>query len=977
METLRKATGTASRAIFGNDGSGESTEKAATDHQLESGGHSETERQPEAEKPLEDAREPEFEQHLEPEKSFEAPAESPPESEQPSAPLAPSAPSHEQSDSVRLRDQAATAALYNKPQSQRKQKSITKQPVDEHRLSAAGAGASLRYAKPRELPSYPVVGVSDKLSSAGAAASLANAHHKPVELWKADPSASASAAAVLAKDYKMAELWHPEQSRQGSKAAALAAKEGANVKIWRPGSTEYGHSAAIQAVRAREGLSPQLDYGYTADGRKKSLRASKLAMSSGRRRADSSPALPPAYPDSVNASQNALQAATSAHAPHVPAFEREIADEELPPSLRASRIVNIAGHVPREMFGSHPPLAIGVEEKKRQEALHSAAVAMAKQMYQIQQKTISSAAGGASDTGNSSSTMRTTNLEEAAKKLAAERLAKLHDEHAVNRDYRDYYGTSQPTHRLSIRGKGRRRASSMDQAEDDDEAQSRRIRTEMSIFNKNVAEVDTKKRQKDREALLAAAQRNVRARMHNLDEKVFSETGKVPPSMMQEWEAKARAAAEADSKARMANYGKVNIGGGRFVDQGEVNAVATRNVQPVLDEINDKAELHRAKEEEARLDREQAKRLAQEEKVRGKELKMELKRIKDHEKEEQRARKQAEKARKADEKRRAKEEKRKLKEASKPAAPKVETTTTEPAAEGTAAAVHQDTSESSSLLTSSSSEEEEVDRSEVPAPSVENTEGQSQVPVVVETTAVVTTVTTKETVLSKPDEHEERDVTQPMKVDTKAAATAASGSSAPTTSPPTSPTKNDSRVVSWIKDRFSRRASKSQKPDEPRPKVVEDKDAKVAATGSGGPGGAIASGEHGSSSSVERRDSSIRDVAMAGRASSSRDGGEESHHPGSTAAQPVISSTAADDDDARPSRSRKRSPSPEVSPLSEDLEDDDDGDNGILAKKGKDEERRDRFGEKNDEKGLAPPPATFAHRTSDSPVRDSKFLENL
>lgn len=424
----------------------------------------------------------------------------------------------------------------------------------------------------------------------------------------------------------MGELWHPEQSRQGSKAAALAAKEGANVKIWKPGSTEYGHSAAVQAVRASEGLSPQVDYGYTAEGRKRSLRASKVAMSGGRKRADSSPALPPAYPDSINAGHNALQAATSAHGPHVPAFERGIADEELPPSLRASRIHNIAGHVPREMFGSHPPLAIEMEEKRRQEALHSAAVSMAKQMYQIQQKRISSAAGGNPGAGTSSNTMRTNNLEEAAKKLAAERLAKLHDEHAA---YREYYGTSPPTHRLSLRGKGRRRASSMDQtADDDDEAQSRRIRAEMSIFNKNVAEVDTKKRQKDREALLAAAQRNVRASMHNLDEKVFAETGRVPPSIMQEWETKAKAAAEADSKARMANYGKVNIGGGKFVDQGEVNAVASRNVQPVLDEINDKAELHRAKEEEARLDREQAKRQAQEEKARQKELKMELKKVK-------------------------------------------------------------------------------------------------------------------------------------------------------------------------------------------------------------------------------------------------------------------------------------------------------------------------------------------------------------
>lgn len=257
-----------------------------------------------------------------------------------------------------------------------------------------------------------------------------------------------------------------------------------------------------------------------------------------------------------------------------------------------------------------------------------------------------------------------------------------------------------------------------------------------------------------------------------------------------------------------------------------------------------------------------------------------------------------------------------------------------------------------------------MNRSEIPHPSTGNTEQQTLVPVVVETSAVVTTVTATETVVTKPDKHDEASVEPPTtKVDTKAAA-AATRSDEPTTSPTTSP-KSDSRVVSWIKDKFSRRASKSYKPDEPRPKV-EDKDAKVTATGSDGEG-AIATGDHGSSSSIGRRDSSIRDVAMAGRASSSHDG--EGTRPDSTA-QPVVPTS---DDDTRPSRSRKRSPSPDISPLSEDLED---GDHDPMAKKEKEKETRDRFDEKDD-KGLAPPPATFAQRTSDSPVRDSKFLENL
>lgn len=477
----------------------------------------------------------------------------------------------------------------------------------------------MKYAKPKDLPSFPVVGVKDSVSTAGAAASLANANKKPFAHWKPDKSASASAAAVLAKDYKMGELWHPEHHPEGSKAAILAAKGAGPAKVWVPGSSEWGNSAAVQAVRAADHLSPKVDDGHTLDGRKRSLRASTLAMSGSRKRADSTPVSSGPDQLAAEAGHKAFDAAGTVESP----MDHLI--DDMPPSVRASRIVNIKGNVPREMFGSHPPVAPEVEERQRAAALHSAAVSMARQMYNMQQNTITAAAGADRSSTSSPPAVRpATNLEEAARKLAAERLAKLQDEHAA---YREYYGTSspsQPAHRLSLRSRGRRRASSMDE---DDDVRSRRIRAEMSIFNKNLASVDEKKREKDREALLAAAQRNVRANLHNLDERVFADTGKVPPSMMDEWEAKARNKAESDSKARMANYGRVDIGGGKYIDRSEVEAVASRNVQPVLDEINEKAKVHHTKQEEAKYEREQAKKFAEDEKVRQRELKAEFKKI--------------------------------------------------------------------------------------------------------------------------------------------------------------------------------------------------------------------------------------------------------------------------------------------------------------------------------------------------------------
>lgn len=136
METLRKATGTATRAIFGDDESRKSTEKGISEDQFKSGSQPETELQPEAERQPELAKLPDFEQQHESARPPEVTLEKPPQSEQQSEQAV--APSHEQRDSSKLKDLAATAALYNKTQGETKQKSVTRQPDDEHRLSAAG-----------------------------------------------------------------------------------------------------------------------------------------------------------------------------------------------------------------------------------------------------------------------------------------------------------------------------------------------------------------------------------------------------------------------------------------------------------------------------------------------------------------------------------------------------------------------------------------------------------------------------------------------------------------------------------------------------------------------------------------------------------------------------------------------------------------------------------------------------------------------
>lgn len=508
-----------------------------------------------------------------------------------------------------------------------------------------GAATSLKYARAQDLPSFPVVGI-DTQSSAGAAANLANTNTKSPEWWKPEQSSAAGKAALLANDYKMAPLWQPEASSAGSKAALLAHKDGAKLNLWTPEASSAGNSAANIAFRKK---TPPADTSKQEDVRKRALIAATGAVSTSRRtRSSSTPAAPPSFPDSANSAKNALSAATLAHRPSVKSPTTSKTPTTADPNRMSSGAMEAARiqhskSMSRQMYTEHPPVALEVEEQNRQNALRASAISMAKQIYDVQQRHIDEAAGRSAAKaahGRQPSTtteadikqqaMQYIGIQEAAQKLAAERLAKIEAEHESNK-FQSYYGYDKPRkNRLSIR-RGRGRASSDPEPMDDssdDEFQSRRIRNQMNQLNQSLANVDAKKRDQDRRNLMAAAERKVQAQMHGMDKKIFDETGKMSPAMIEEWDAKARAKAAADSDARMVHHGKVNVGGGKFLDQSEIDAVAAARIQPTLDEINEKTEKQRARDEEIRLDQEEKKRQAQNEKERAAELKAEEKRAK-------------------------------------------------------------------------------------------------------------------------------------------------------------------------------------------------------------------------------------------------------------------------------------------------------------------------------------------------------------
>ncbi|KAF2197781.1 hypothetical protein GQ43DRAFT_190534 [Delitschia confertaspora ATCC 74209] len=578
-------------------------------------------------------------------------------------------PSAHQTKDTSMQHYASKAALYKVDSPQNMREADVNPLGPDGKLSSASAATSLKYARAEDLPTYPIVGIEQKHSAgaaanlahanpkspewwkpeqtnsaAGKAALLANANQKSPKYWKPEHSSAAGRAATLAAgNHKVAPVWKPEATAAGSKAALLAHRDATKTDPWSPSATSAGNSAANIAF----GRQKPTHIPDNSSDRSSSLSAATGATSSSARaRAKSSPAPPASYPDSANSARNSLSAATLAHRASMKATKAPIMDKK-PGSgaLEAARIQH--AKTSREMYTEHPPVSTEVGEENHQNALRASAISMAKGMYDLsEQKRHDKEAGlAATAQGRTAATaahdkkrfsseadikqqaQRYLHIQEAAQKLAAERLAKIGtDEDAA---YRDYYGYNNSTKSKLLRGR-RGRASSNPNPQDsdsDDEFRARRIRNQMSELNRGVAEVDAK-RASDRRALLAAAERKVQAQMHGLDEKIFNETGKMSAAMIEEWDARARAKAAANSEARMANHGKVNIGGGKYIDQAEIDAVAAARVQPTLDEIAERTEKQRAKEEEMRLDREEAKRLAQIEKERAADLKAEEKRAK-------------------------------------------------------------------------------------------------------------------------------------------------------------------------------------------------------------------------------------------------------------------------------------------------------------------------------------------------------------
>ncbi|KAF8464576.1 hypothetical protein BDZ91DRAFT_247644 [Kalaharituber pfeilii] len=156
---------------------------------------------------------------------------------------------------------------------------------------------------------------------------------------------------------------------------------------------------------------------------------------------------------------------------------------------------------------------------------------------------------------------------------------------------------------------------------------------------------------KDYGNLTAIAKRNVENRMAGMDSQIAERTGIV---YRRNWSDKALQLAEerAQGNRRSENKGNIDIGGGRFIDAEIVDAIAFKNVKPVLDDLTAKVEAERARIAAERQDMEERKQAETLEKERNRKARKEMMKVKATEKAEHLRRKEEEKQ----EKRRSKAE---------------------------------------------------------------------------------------------------------------------------------------------------------------------------------------------------------------------------------------------------------------------------------------------------------------------------------
>ncbi|KAK6334723.1 hypothetical protein TWF718_010171 [Orbilia javanica] len=570
--------------------------------------------------------------------------------------------------------------------------------------TAATTSPHLKRANPKDLPSYPSRGVQNLEASAGKAALLAASQSKSPEVWKPDRLPAAGAAASLANNIKSPEPWNPGPLPTAA-AAALIAGDSKPPEVWRPSTPSKSASQAAIVVRQRAHTMPESKRPPPPQSTANALAAAGVANSP-KKLSKPAPKSPPTLTYDINkvnalAAQNAQNRLSAASQPRA-ALSQSQADKNMSDILRAASIsmaknmnksppssakkqnLPSGTSMPPGSYYSHIPTSpkkIAPAEPKlnRKSSTQAASIAASSDLHSV--------ISGDSDERQ---IRYYPHLEEAARKAASERLARLQAEHDRARKASGLppswqAGGKVPTTRArsstapssnpkaaqtSKAGAATTTAATPRRQPDaTDYARSMKIKSDTAKLTKQINAVDKDRQARDYLAILAVAERNVKSQMQDLETKVAEDQGRVPKHLQAEWDAKAKMlSAEYERKRAEENEkkkGKINMGGGLWYDQEDLERIARGNVQPILDEINVKAEKERARIEALRVEKETVdrERKAEQDRIAG--VKAETKKAKVLEKAAAKSRREAEKAeereRKAELKKAQREEKERLK----------------------------------------------------------------------------------------------------------------------------------------------------------------------------------------------------------------------------------------------------------------------------------------------------------------------------
>ncbi|EPS43139.1 hypothetical protein H072_2866 [Dactylellina haptotyla CBS 200.50] len=553
------------------------------------------------------------------------------------------------------------------------------------------SSAKLKRADPKDLPSYPSHGLAN-FGAAGRAAFLAASSSKSPEPWRPDSIPAAGTAASLANSIKSPEPWKSGPLPNAAAAALLAGDSRRVPDAWQPVASPSASKAA-SSVKDRKPEPKRSPPQNTPNA----LAAAGLANQSPRRAAktvSTSPTTPAYDINKINAvaSQNAQTTLSSSSQPRsLPTqsqTEKNMTD--VLGAAKASMAKNLSKSPPNRptstattamppgSYYSHIPTSppkpstkeSGTSKLNRQSSMAAASVAATSDLHSV-----------ISDESVERQVKYYPYLEEAARKAASERLARLQAEHDRARKASGLPPSWQPAgpHTRSITSPKQPRTNTKTQPRSQprttqpprttkpptkspavvvpppkkkpdavDFARSMKIKADTAKLSRQIDAVDKDRQARDYLALMAVAEKNVKSRMQDLETKVAEDQGRVPKHLQAQWDAKARMLSEEYERKRNADQeskkGKINMGGGLWYDKEDLDRIARGNVQPILDEINVKAEKERARLEALRLDKEAQDKEKREAAEKVAETKAETKKTKALVKAQAKSRREAEKA---------------------------------------------------------------------------------------------------------------------------------------------------------------------------------------------------------------------------------------------------------------------------------------------------------------------------------------------